>query len=43
MDAFDVDGDGHISYEEFTSLAYDVLARVARERAIMAALDGAEA
>ncbi len=43
MDSFDADGDGNISYEEFTHLAYEVLLSTARERAIQAAMIDAEA
>jgi len=35
---FDTDGDGSISYEEFTTLAYGLLVHLARERAIMNAM-----
>jgi len=36
--SFDADGDGKISYDEFMFLAYDVLAKLARERALMQAM-----
>lgn len=40
LDAADADNDGRISAHEFVSFAYDILAQLSRERAIMAAMDG---
>ena len=36
----DTDGDSMISYEEFAAIAYDALANLSREKAIMHALGG---
>ena len=41
LESFDADGDKQISLDEFTSLSYDVLVNVARERSIMAAMASA--
>lgn len=38
LEMFDADGDGHIGIDEFMALAYDVLATMSRERAIMKTL-----
>ena len=42
MDEADADGDGLVSYEEFVSVAYDALAVLSREKAIMNALNTAD-
>ena len=42
MEHFDTDGDAMISLEEFNNLAYDQLAQLSRERAIMTALNEAD-
>ena len=38
----DADGDGMISYEEFVTIAYDALANLSREKAIMQAMNSAD-
>ena len=42
LEAADADADGRISAHEFVAFAYDVLAQLSRERAIMAAMDRAD-
>lgn len=42
LEEADADGDALISYEEFVALAYDALANLSREKAIMQALDAAD-
>ena len=43
MDHADADGNGLVSPDEFVTLAYDVLADLSRERAIMKAVGSAGA